>query len=95
MSVRDDFEEGGEMRRGDLVGVVSGRSPWHGQVGTIVDFTRWGEVVVRLETGTRALHPQELDVAVVWDADATCLRALGPPVGEALGAVAGMEAGRR
>jgi hypothetical protein len=48
------------MRLGDAVGVVSERSPWHGQVGTIVDFTREGDVMVHLGDATRALHPQEV-----------------------------------
>lgn len=81
------------MRRGDVVGVVSERSLWYGQVGTIVDFTRGGEVMVRLGDTVRALHPQEVDVAAVWQLEADCVTRLGPPFDEALGAVARTEAG--
>jgi len=80
------------MRLGDAVGVVSERSPWHGQVGTIVDFTREGDVMVRLGDATRALHPQEVEVAAVWRLDAACLAALGSTRGEVLEAVARTDA---
>ncbi|MBO0836852.1 MAG: hypothetical protein J2P28_15285 [Actinobacteria bacterium] len=80
------------MRRGDLVGVVSESSPWHGLVGSIEDFTREGEVMVRLGDATRAFHPQEVDVVAVWRLDAGCVAALGPTLGEALETMAGTEA---
>jgi hypothetical protein len=49
------------MKRGDAVVVVAERSPWYGQVGVIEDFTREGDLVVRLADALWAFAPHDVD----------------------------------
>jgi hypothetical protein len=49
------------MTRGDTVIVVSARSAWRGHVGVLEDFTREGQLLVRLDGSLREFDPQEVD----------------------------------
>jgi hypothetical protein len=54
-------EECDQMKRGDAVVVVAKGSPWCGQVGVIEEFTRAGELVVRLADAVWAFAPHDVD----------------------------------